>query len=62
MKDQLRNLNPTPAAVFAMYHWHDRYAYEQKGGTMDFWDSLTREEKAFCNRAVLDIKARFKRF
>lgn len=61
MKDQTRNLNPTPAARFAMYHWHEEYA-AQHGGSMDFWDSLTRSEKAYCNRAVLDIKKAFKKF
>lgn len=47
----LRNQHPTPAAVFAMFHWHDRYA-EQSGGSMDFFDSLTPRERQFCADAV----------
>lgn len=52
-----RNLNAHAQATFARYHWHDRYA-AQGGGTMDFWDKLTPEEKAFCSDAVREIQAR----
>lgn len=56
MKDQTRNLNPTPEAVFAMYHWHTRYA-ALGGGSMDFWDSLTKAEKLFCRDAINAIRS-----
>ena len=57
MKDQKRNLNPTPEAVFAMYHWSKDYA-KQGGGSMDFYDSLNVEEKRFCKSAVKAITNR----
>ena len=57
-----RNTNPTPAAIFAIHLWHDRFMVCGKRGIMSFWDSLTRSEKAYCNRAVLDIKKAFKKF
>jgi hypothetical protein len=55
MNDQTRNLHPTPEAVFAMFHWHKEYA-AQKGGSMDFYDTLEKWEKDFCRRAVKAIK------
>ena len=55
-----RNLNAHPAATFARFHWHDRYA-EQRGGTMDFWDSLTQQEKRFCCEASEAIIAAIRR-
>lgn len=55
-----RNLNPTPEAVFAMFHWHDRYA-AQRGGSMDFYDRLTKQERLYCARAVLAIRQKVKR-
>ncbi len=54
MQDQTRNLNPTPEAVFAMFHWSKDYA-KQMGGSMDFYDNLSAEEKKFCKRAVKSI-------
>lgn len=56
MTDQTRNLNPTPEAYFAMYHWHKRYS-SQCGGSMDFWDSLSESEKGFCKDAVIKINS-----
>ena len=50
-----RNLNPTPEAIFAMYHWHKEYA-NQGGGSMDFYDNLSETEKEYCKRAVKAIK------
>lgn len=50
-----RNLDAHQAATFARLYWGKRYS-EQGGGTMDFWDSLNRSEKAFCREAVADIK------
>lgn len=55
MKDQTKNLNPTPEAVFAMHHWHNKYA-SQGGGSMDFYDNLTKLEKRYCARAVEAIE------
>jgi hypothetical protein len=53
-KSQERNLNPRPNAVFAMYHWPHDYA-EQRGGVMDFFDTLHPADQEFCNRAVSAI-------
>ena len=39
-----RNLHPHKAAVAAMWLWGARYS-RQRGGSMDFWDSLTPSEK-----------------
>lgn len=47
MKDQTRNLNPHAAACVAMVFYGQRYA-AQRGGSMDFWDSLTDSEKRLC--------------
>ena len=44
MSDQTRNLNPHAAACVAMAIWGKRYA-AQRGGSMNFWDSLTKGEK-----------------
>lgn len=54
MKDQKRNLNPVPEAVFAMFHWHKDYSL-QKGGSMDYLDNLPKEEKDYSRRAVKAI-------
>jgi hypothetical protein len=50
-KRNLRNMNPHAEAVLAMLVWGKRYS-EQKGGSMDFWDSLSRQEQAFCREQV----------
>jgi len=47
MQDQTRNLNPTPAAKVAMIIWGDKYS-KQHGGSMDFWDRLTADQKSRC--------------
>lgn len=52
-----RNLNAHAEATFARFHWHDSYA-KQGGGTMDFWDTLSRPQKAFCRDAVAEIQKR----
>jgi len=49
-----RNQKPTPEAVFAMYHWHDAYA-AQRGGSMDFYDTIGETHKTYCRRAVAAI-------
>lgn len=57
MADQTRNLNPHAAARVAMALYSRRYAYEQKGGSMDFWDSLTPGEKRCCARIAKEVRA-----
>lgn len=49
-----RNLNPTPEARLAMFKWGKRYS-EQRGGSMDFWDSLTPSEQKLCCEVVEQI-------
>ena len=39
-----RNLNPTPEAALAMIV-HGRAYSQQSGGSMDFWDGLTKGQK-----------------
>jgi hypothetical protein len=39
-----RNLNPTAPAIVAMGIWSHEYA-AQRGGVMDFWDSLSESRK-----------------
>lgn len=51
-----RNLNPHAEARAAMAIWSHEYAYEQKGGSMDFWDSRTPGQKATCVKFVDDIR------
>lgn len=58
-RDQ-RNLSPTPEAVAAMYVYSRIYA-AQKGGCMDFWDSLPATQKLFCKELVEKIIATSKR-
>ena len=48
MTEQNRNLNPHAEARLAMVIWQHEYAYEQTGGSMDFWDSRTDRQKALC--------------
>ncbi len=54
MKSQKRNLNPTPEAVFAMFHWHENYA-SQGGGSMDFYDGLSERSQKYCQEAIRKI-------
>lgn len=35
-----RNINPHAEARLAMAMWSHEYAHEQRGGCMDFWDSI----------------------
>lgn len=56
MSDQTRNMHPTPEAVFAMFHWHDAYA-AQRGGSMDFFDQLSKGHQRYCEDAVKRIYA-----
>jgi len=50
-----RDLNPTPEAVFAQYHWHDLYA--QRGlGAMGFYEKyLSKRDRDYCRDAVKSI-------
>lgn len=50
-----RDLAPTPEAVFAMFYWSSHYAKSHLG-SMGFWDSLAKQEKNFCKRAIREIK------
>jgi hypothetical protein len=43
-----RNLNPHAEARLAMVLWSHEYAHEQRGGSMDFWDSLDDLRKRLC--------------
>ncbi len=51
-----RNLNPTPEAVIAMYMWAQEYS-EQRGGSMDFWDKLSKHRKNVCINCLQRIHA-----
>lgn len=48
MSDQSRNLNPHAEARLAMALWGDEYAFKQRGGSMDFWDSRSPSQKRLC--------------
>lgn len=52
---ELRNLHPHAEARLAMAMWSHAYAFEQKGGSMDFWDSLPADKKRFCVSVVSDV-------
>lgn len=52
----VRDLNPTPEARFAMYHWHREYA-DSRLGSAGFWNSLTKRERNYCREAVTAILA-----
>lgn len=49
-----RDLNPTPEAVFAYFHWSREYAASGLG-TMGFWDSLDGRQRDYCREAVAAI-------
>lgn len=52
--DQTRNLNAHKAAIIAMCLWGARYA-AQRGGCMDFWDTLNASEKRTCREIVARV-------
>lgn len=52
-----RNLDPHAEAVAAMSIWGDDYAFKQRGGSMDFWDSLPDYRKNICRELVKRIRA-----
>jgi hypothetical protein len=47
-----RNLNPHAEAVLAMNLWNDEYAFKQRGGVMDFWDSIGESRQRRCRELV----------
>lgn len=53
---EARNLRPHKAARVAMILYNERYAFKQKGGSMDFWDSLTSGEQQTCRELVAQIE------
>ena len=53
--DHKRNLNPTPAARVAMIIWGKQYS-EKRGGSMDFWDSLSVDQQNRCEHVVTDLR------
>lgn len=52
--DQARNLKPTAEAIVAMCIWGNQYS-RRKGGSMDFYDSLTIGQKKQCAETVQQI-------
>lgn len=56
MTDHIRNLNPHKPAKIAMVLYNERYA-AYGGGSMDFWDSLTDNEKKLCRKILKDINS-----
>jgi hypothetical protein len=50
-----RNLNPHAEARLAMVVWSNDYAFKQRGGCMDFWDSLSPSRKQMCIDVVTGI-------
>ncbi|MET4184984.1 hypothetical protein ABIB94_007113 [Bradyrhizobium sp. JR7.2] len=53
-RDQ-RNLKPHAEARLAMAMWSHEYAHEQRGGSMDFWDSIGRDRQRLCIGIVSDV-------
>ena len=51
-----RNMNAIAPARVAMCIWGKRYS-EQRGGVMDFWDTLSNSEKLQCIAAAEVIRA-----
>lgn len=52
-----RNLNPHAEAIAAMHIWSHEYAHEQRGGSMDFWDSIGASRQRICREMVDAILA-----
>lgn len=47
-----RNLHPHAEARLAMAMWGHEYAFEQRGGSMDFWDNLGPSRQRLCVELV----------
>lgn len=54
-KDQTRNLNAHKAATVARFIFGTSYA-SQRGGAMDFWDSLCESDKNICRDLLSEIE------
>lgn len=54
MTDKTRNLHPTKEAQVAMIIWGDEYS-KQNGGSMDFWDQLSKGRQHRCELVVSEI-------
>lgn len=54
MEDQSRNLHPADAARVAMIIWGKEYS-EKTGGSMDFWDGLSDDQKNMCVQVVTTL-------
>lgn len=55
LKRDKRNMKPTAPARVAMALYCDRYG-AQRGGSMDFWDTLTEGEKHTCRAIAERVK------
>jgi hypothetical protein len=55
-KRDRENLRPTPEARAAMHLYGDEYA-AQKGGSMDFWETLPPYKRRRCEDLVHEILA-----
>lgn len=55
MTEPRDNLNPTPEARLAMALWSHEYAYEQRGGVMDFWHSIGMARQRICRGLLRDV-------
>ncbi len=50
-----RNLNPTAEAILAMAMWGKLYV-AFRGGSMDFWDSLSDSDRRLCSDLYEDMR------
>lgn len=55
-----RSLHPHAEARLAMSIWSREYAYEQRGGSMDFWDKIGTERRKLCISILDDVLASLK--
>jgi hypothetical protein len=55
-----RNINPHREARLAMLVWHNEYA-AQRGGSMDFYDSLTDSQKSLLKKWCDELEQERKR-
>jgi hypothetical protein len=53
--NQKRNISPIAPALVAMALWNNRYG-AQRGGSMDFWDTLSDYEKRTCTELAEQIR------
>ena len=53
---QSYNLKPHKPARVAMVLYNERYA-RQGGGSIDFWNKLTKGEKDTCRKIVSEIES-----